>query len=50
MQPFCWIMSGAHSVFQTCSAFSFSDGSSWMWMSLMIDMGGLAGWKSVSAG
>jgi hypothetical protein len=28
MQPFCRIMSGAHSVFQTCSALSFSDGSS----------------------
>jgi hypothetical protein len=30
MQPFCWIMSGAHSVFQTRTALSASDGSSVM--------------------
>ena len=28
MQPFCWIMRGAHSVFHTRTAFSASDGSS----------------------
>jgi hypothetical protein len=31
-------MSGAHSVFQTCMAFSVSEGSILMWMSQMIHM------------
>src|SRR4029450_2956671 len=38
MQPFCWIMSGAHSVFQTRTALSVSDGSILMWMRRMMDM------------
>jgi hypothetical protein len=41
MQPFCRIMSGAHSVFQTRKALSISDGSILMWMSRIIDMGDL---------
>src|SRR6266566_9397013 len=39
MQPCCWIISGAHSAFQTSTAFSLSDGSILMWMRRMIDMG-----------
>src|SRR5262245_45348422 len=46
MQPFCWIMSGAHSAFQTSTAFSLSDGSILMWMRRMIDMGILPGGKT----
>src|SRR5437870_1183086 len=42
MQPCCAIISGAHSVFQMCSALSLSEGSILMWMSRMIDMGNLA--------
>src|SRR5262245_66239319 len=38
-QPFCRIMSEAHSVFQIRVAFSISDGSILMWMRRMIDMG-----------
>src|SRR5262249_60288852 len=38
-QPFCWIMSEAHSVFQIRVAFSISDGSILMWMRRMIDIG-----------
>jgi hypothetical protein len=38
MHPFCWIMSGAHSVFHTRTAFSASDGSSVICMSRTIDM------------
>src|SRR5262249_35029515 len=38
-QPFCWIMSEAHSVFQIRVAFSVSDGSILMWMRRMIDIG-----------
>jgi hypothetical protein len=39
-------MSGAHSVFQTPTAFSVSDGSSLMWMRRMMDIAFLlaAGW------
>jgi hypothetical protein len=43
MQPCCWIISGAHSAFQTSTAFSVSDGSILMWMRRMIDMGVLPG-------
>src|SRR5437868_1536532 len=39
MQPFCWIMSGAHSFFQTRKAASISDGSIVMWMSRIMAMG-----------
>src|SRR5262245_19820026 len=49
MQPFCWIMSGAHSVFQTRTALSVSEGSILMWMRRMIDMAFLlarcGGWR-----
>src|SRR5262249_7025887 len=38
-QPFCWIMSGAHSLFHTRTALSLSDGSILMWMRRMTDMG-----------
>jgi len=37
-QPFCWIMSGAHSAFHTRTAFSLSDDSILLWMRRMIDM------------
>jgi hypothetical protein len=45
-------MSGAHSAFQTSTAFSVSDGSILMWMRRMIDMGVLlAGrWRAAIAG
>src|SRR5262249_10708027 len=43
-QPFCRIMSEAHSVFQIRVAFSISDGSILMWMRRMIDIGVLLTW------
>src|SRR5215207_9138477 len=48
MQPFCWIMSGAHSFFQTCKALSISDGSIVMWISRIMDINHLhrAGWTA----